>query len=115
MKKNICFYIIVIIILQSCTNPKEIYNSWMGSHKSKMIIQWGPPTRTVSDGNGGEILIYEKKPIQNNYKSTDDDKGKSAGQRGYERAGQNMQNMVHYTDMYSDANGLLYHWRTGMR
>jgi hypothetical protein len=36
-------------------------NSWMGSHKSKLIASWGVPSRTASDGKGGEVLVFENR------------------------------------------------------
>jgi hypothetical protein len=114
MKKIlICFSVIVTLLhLYSCSSTNEVYNSWLGSHKSTLIKQWGPPTRYESDGNGGEILIYEKKPVMSNYKYEGQ---KSAGTEGAERARERMSRMVHFTDMYVNANGIIYHWRNGMR
>lgn len=36
-------------------------NSWMGYHKSKLIASWGAPSRTASDGKGGEVLVFENR------------------------------------------------------
>jgi hypothetical protein len=33
--------------------------SYVGHPKSELYLRWGPPTSVTSDGNGGEILIYE--------------------------------------------------------
>ena len=33
--------------------------SWVGHHQSELILAWGPPAQTSSDGNGGEVLIYQ--------------------------------------------------------
>lgn len=35
-------------------------DSWLGSTKANLIQSWGPPNRTTNDGQGGEILVYEK-------------------------------------------------------
>lgn len=32
--------------------------SWKGNTKQELIKSWGPPTKTSSDGSGGEILTY---------------------------------------------------------
>ena len=40
----------------------EAMQSWVGSHKSKLIASsWGKPSRIESDGNGGQILVYEER------------------------------------------------------
>ena len=39
---------------------KKAMDSWLGFQKSALILSWGPPTRTESDGNGGTILISKK-------------------------------------------------------
>jgi hypothetical protein len=33
--------------------------SWVGRNQSELIARWGPPQSTISDGNGGTILIYQ--------------------------------------------------------
>jgi len=33
--------------------------TYIGVHKSTVVIKLGPPERTTSDGSGGEILIYD--------------------------------------------------------
>lgn len=40
-------------------SPGKSMSSWMGSPQSSLIMSWGPPTRSTSDGAGGTILIYE--------------------------------------------------------
>lgn len=34
--------------------------SWMGHHVSDLIASWGPPQQSISDGRGGQILIYSQ-------------------------------------------------------
>ena len=36
-----------------------IMDSWVGHYQSELITSWGPPTKTVPDGKGGNIIIYE--------------------------------------------------------
>ena len=46
-----------------CNTPskmKELMSSWMGMNVNDLIAAWGPPTSTMSDGNGGQILIYDQ-------------------------------------------------------
>ena len=37
----------------------KLMNSFLGHPQSDLIARWGPPSRTVSDDDGGSILIYE--------------------------------------------------------
>jgi hypothetical protein len=32
--------------------------SWVGRTANDLILELGPPTRTTSDGKGGQVLIY---------------------------------------------------------
>lgn len=34
--------------------------SWMGHNVNDLIASWGPPQQTMSDGQGGQILIYSQ-------------------------------------------------------
>jgi len=78
---------------------RRIMDSWMGHHKSELIRSWGPPTRYDSDGQGGQILIYE-------YTRT-------VGATIY---GSYLQRtFVDYKEMFANGDGYLYYWRTGTR
>lgn len=78
---------------------KRIMDSWVNHHKSELIRSWGPPTRYDSDGQGGEILIYE-------YTRT-------VGATIY---GSYLQRtFVDYKEMFANKDGLIYYWRTGTR
>lgn len=102
MKKNIFqqvfVFIIVAILLFSCYTTRqtnEIMDSWIGSHKSELIKEFGPPNKYESDGLGGEILIYEKSATR----------GRIVGNNYYEKT---ITNSAMY---YADEKGILYHWR----
>jgi hypothetical protein len=78
---------------------RDIMDSWLKHHKSELIRSWGPPTRYESDGQGGEILIYETQRtmgsvVYNNY---------------YQRT------FVQYKEVFADKDGIIYYWRTGSR
>lgn len=60
--------LLLLIFFLSCTSEKEIMGSWMGAQKKDLILSWGPPTRTTSDGNGGEVLVYSNQ-FAYNYQS----------------------------------------------
>ena len=38
----------------------RIMNSWVGKHKRDLIAEWGSPTSTDNDSEGGEILTYKE-------------------------------------------------------
>ena len=64
MKHYLFVFFVGNFILFSCAtssnvSQQQVYNSWIGHHKSEIIRSWGPPmSGTSSDGNGGEILLY---------------------------------------------------------
>ena len=47
-------------ILASCSHltPDAMLNSWLGKTEHELLLSWGPPSRTDSDGAGGRILSY---------------------------------------------------------
>jgi len=52
--------IITVLFMVSCTSTTKVMDSWLGSSKQSLIMSWGPPTKTASDGGNGEILVYSK-------------------------------------------------------
>lgn len=100
----------ISLSLVSCTTQKElqkqkddkeraIYDSWLQHPKSELIRSWGAPTRTVTDGQGGEILIYEtSRKIANVIYGT-----------YMERT------ITNYKEMFVNSSGIIYHWRSGSR
>ena len=51
-----------LVLFSSCApqiSTKEVMESWLNHHKSELIKSWGPPHRITTDGQGGEIYIYE--------------------------------------------------------
>jgi len=110
MKRILYLILLVGLICPSCAptyetqtskaeEVKKVFDSWMGIHKSQLIKSWGAPTRTVPDGNGGEILVYES--------------SKTAGTVVY---GYYMQKTaVDFKEMFADKNGKLYYYRYGRR
>ncbi len=106
-----CFILLMISYTHSgCVSQQELQkqkneatinalNSWKGSHKSALIQSWGPPTRYDSDGQNGEILIYENKRTIGSY-----------------LYGNYIQRtFVDYTEMFVNSAGIIYFWRKGTR
>lgn len=80
----------------ACSSTKKVskteenLNSWLGSTKQALILKWGPPTQTTSDGGGGEILVYAHRVYYVYYNKPID--------------------YWEYRMMYADATGKIYHW-----
>ena len=113
MKAILFLTVCALTVLTSCkttsfaTKEKEAMDSWMGSQKSALILSWGPPTRTESDGNGGEILVYDKAinlgqtagTVYNN------------GYGGVNYTSPTSNTVVRMRMFYVDSTGKIYHWR----
>ncbi|PSR53254.1 hypothetical protein AHMF7605_06775 [Adhaeribacter arboris] len=39
---------------------RETMDEWIGQTKHQLLLKWGVPTVTASDGNGGEILKFDQ-------------------------------------------------------
>lgn len=49
-------------LLCGCVTTSQMnakMKSWEGNNVNDLIASWGPPSSTMSDGNGGQILIYD--------------------------------------------------------
>jgi hypothetical protein len=45
--------------LVGCTNQiDKSLESWVGHDVNELIASWGPPSRSFSDGKGGQIFVY---------------------------------------------------------
>ena len=82
------FLLFSALLCTSCATRSRMMESWMDNHQSQLILSWGPPNRTASDGAGGTILIYEE-AVQ----VTDDD--------GYTATRM----------FYVNPSGIIYAWR----
>ena len=89
MKRSITI-LLILFTLSSCKSTKKVMNSWLGSTKQSLIMSWGPPARTASDGGGGEILIYSNQVYMPEY---------------------NM-NYYKYKMFYVNSDKKIYYWRT---
>ena len=52
-----------VVVLSGCNTPEkmnQLMGSWSGHNMNDLIGSWGPPSSTMSDGNGGQILIYDQ-------------------------------------------------------
>lgn len=71
--KNLIFILILFFSYSATCKPKDkkpkqtkeqiMMDSWMNQHKSELLKVWGIPTRTSDDGQGGEILAYERTKV----------------------------------------------------
>lgn len=87
-------YLLLIPLIMGCTayynQQKTILESWLNSHKSELFAKNGAPNRVISDGLGGEILVYEK----------------NTG-IGYD--------YISYTEFFTNKDGIIVRVKTGIR
>lgn len=84
----------LLIVLSACASTKKTLNTWLGSSKQQLILKWGPPDRTASDGGTGEILVYASQIYYPGINGT--------GAYTY----------WYYKYMYANSEGIIYHWLT---
>lgn len=64
--KKIILLLLGITCLTACSTTytvslqREYEEQFLGKSHNYIVTAWGAPNRTESDGNGGQILIYEK-------------------------------------------------------
>ena len=96
----------LLLGLLGCTSTSDVMQSWVGNTQHDLILKWGPPTRTASDGADGIILIYE-------YTSSGQIPGQAyvgAGGVVFYTAPQSTQRTA--TRMfYVNSAGVIYSWR----
>jgi hypothetical protein len=84
--------------------------SWIGHHQADLILSWGPPQQTASDGNGGTILIYSWYRPPGNTVPQVGSPGSVLGAItqgfGQETGGYTATRMF-----YVNGDGVIYHWR----
>jgi len=60
MKKVIIVLLCAIIAGCAAGNVEKNMKSWLGHTRMELLSVWGPPTQIMSDGNEGEVFIYDK-------------------------------------------------------
>lgn len=58
MKRLAC--LALLIALTGCASINKDMQAWNGRTSQQLILQWGPPARSTTDGAGGEVLVYER-------------------------------------------------------
>jgi hypothetical protein len=84
--------LLLLTLVLSCRTTKNTLDPWLGATKHELIMSWGPPIRTASDGGTGEVLVYAE---QGEHPTT-------GAMSGYE--------YWDYKYMYIDSTGKIYHW-----
>jgi hypothetical protein len=92
--------------LQAEAHTKYL-NSFVNKEKSVVIATFGSFYTSVSDGKGGEILRYDTKKNTND-RSTYDPSTKTLITTG-------IGTIIHYTEFYINASGVVYNMREGQR
>ncbi len=70
MKYLVLSGLLITIIISCGTSEKArkaqdakenaLFNQWLNHSKSELVQTWGQPDSTISDGKGGQILIYKE-------------------------------------------------------
>lgn len=94
--KKIFLILMVVGLVSACVSERKVMDSWLGSTKQQLIMSWGPPARTASDGGTGEILVYATQGYWQGY----------SGQPSFV--------YWNYRYMYVNNQGKIYHWMTKM-
>ena len=62
--RKVTIALIFLFSLSSITGCASMVNktmaSWMEHDVNDLIASWGPPQQTMSDGQGGQILVYSQ-------------------------------------------------------
>ena len=64
--KRVILLLSVALVLSSCSifkhySVEQAYSEvWKGKSYTEIVVNFGAPDRVESDGNGGQILVYEK-------------------------------------------------------
>lgn len=74
---------------EKLAKKNAICDSWIGFHKSTLILSWGPPNSTASDGSGGDILIYSHQHFNSAINA----------------------NWIDHSMFYCDSAGIIYTWK----
>lgn len=59
MKARYILPLLAMFIAGCAGQVNEVMASWVDCHSSELITKWGPPNRTMDDGAGGQLFIYE--------------------------------------------------------
>lgn len=90
---------------QSKRKIQKEMDSWMGATKKELLMSYGPASRTTSDGDGGEILVFSDQVVHDNPSLVSDGNGGLQVQ-------QNMPYVYYRHKMYYiNSSGRVYHWR----
>jgi hypothetical protein len=78
-------------------------DTWLGASKSQLLLQWGAPSSTFTDGKGGEIYSYVYTNQTTGYSYTNYYTGQT-----FWRAPQQYQNVYRF---YINSNGVIYAYK----
>lgn len=79
----------------------EVMNSWVGRQHSELVAVWGAPTREMSDGGEGKILVYEYPRNRGMHGNVDAHGNFYARSRSYTAT----------REFFVDSGGRIYRWR----
>jgi hypothetical protein len=93
MKK---LYLLFALFFVACHAERDMMNSWGNQSIQSVILKWGPPVTTTSDGSpNGHIYIWQYL----RYASVN-------------TQGQGTNPYYHLREFYVNSRGIIYSWRT---
>lgn len=105
--KKITLLFASLVVLTSCAGPSEVMKSWVGHNINELYLSWGPPSSTMSDGNGGTIISY--------YYNRDLGQIPGKAKRNYDGSiSYTAPTSISYTaarHFYANPQGIIYSWR----
>jgi len=57
-KVKLFMTLLALISLVGCAMISKTMQTWVGHNVNDLIASWEPPQQIISDGQGGQILIY---------------------------------------------------------
>ena len=113
--------LVMVVIVASvwtvgCKSDSKSMDSWMGRSKWELMREWGQPSRTESDGRGGEILIYGEQDYQNHRGPGGQRRDTSGNVGRNDRGSQDQtdrrsQDQTRSRTFWADRDGRLYKWK----
>jgi hypothetical protein len=115
---HIFLLVLIAVFITSCFASQNTMQSWIGKTKAELYQRFGPPERITDDGQGGEILIYEKTDEgggSNQQNSVSPNQSNSAAMSLYTPVNIQHDKVTYIKMFYCNKQGIIYHWRSETR
>ena len=111
--------ILGLFTIAGCVTTQERLQQYVGTHKNRLIGEWGPAEHKEPDGKGGEIWIYQKTevwttPRREEVQIKKDDENQKA-ERTIKVYPEKVRKTIHNTSFYIGKDGVIYDTAHGSR